>query len=381
VRKLLASDQTWRGDLARAGVIYLATRAALGVFVWLVLHHERCHGLRCTDNNFFPQNRFLNGFFQWDAIHYYRILERGYSITGGHDGNATFFPGFPLAAKAVGLLVGSPLLGGILLNHLASIAAAFLVARLARELKLGDGAAREATLFWLAAPLTLFFTVFLSEALFGLLSVLALWAVVRGLWPLAFLAGFAASGTRSAGLVVCAAALLLAWERRRDAAVPLYGWLCLAAAPLGLGLFAAWQHAVLGDGLAWMREQRHWGRGLTFPWTTLLDEWRGLGAAQPIDVMYGLQETLALAVVLPFFFLRGGIPRAIWLLGLAEWLMPLLSHSLISAARFQAGNVYLALAIPAFLVSRPLVRGLAWMLFGMVLAFYATMFPAGNWAS
>jgi hypothetical protein len=228
-REWLAGDQSWRGDLSRAVLIYLVTRVALGVFVWLVQQHEVCHGPRCTDNAVFPENRLLNGLFQWDAIHYYRVLSRGYFIGHDYDTTAPFFPGFPLAAKAVGMLVGSPLLGGILLNHVASLLAAVLMARLVRDLSIGevrsepggaealksvDSTAREATLFWLGAPLTFFFAVFLSEALFGLASVTALWAVVRGRWPLALVAGIVVSATRNAGLIVCASALLLAWERR-----------------------------------------------------------------------------------------------------------------------------------------------------------------------
>ncbi len=39
------------------------------------------------------------------------------------------------------------------------------------------------------------------------------------------------------------------------------------------------------------------------------------------------------------------------------------------------------LAIPSLIANRPLLRGLTWMLFGMVLAWYASTYPLGNWAS
>lgn len=189
----------------------------------------------------------------------------------------------------------------------------------------------------------------------------------------------------AAGLVVSACALVLAWERRRRVPVGWRDWLCVAATPLGLLLVIAYQSVVVGDGFAWVHAQRAWNRHLVFPWQTLYNDWRGFPAVggRDVEAMYRVQEALALTVVLPFFFVRQGlgIPWAIWFLGLAEWLIPLCSHSLISASRFQAGNVYLALAIPAFLVSRPLLRALAWLLFGMVLAFYATMYPVGNWTS
>jgi hypothetical protein len=75
------------------------------------------------------------------------------------------------------------------------------------------------------------------------------------------------------------------------------------------------------------------------------------------------------------------LPWSLWLLGVGEWLLPVASHSLISIARYQAGNLYFALAIPALLQPRPLLRGCVWMLFGMVLAWYASTYPLGSWAS
>jgi hypothetical protein len=92
---------------------------------------------------------------------------------------------------------------------------------------------------------------------------------------------------------------------------------------------------------------------------------------------------MALALPAPLFLLRKRfhLPWALWFLGFCEWLLPLLSHGLPSAARFQSGNLYFALAIPALLSQYPTLRGLCWMLFGMVMAWYASTFPFGNWAS
>jgi hypothetical protein len=364
------------------------------VFVWLTGQHYYCHGLRCTDRGFFPQNFLLNGLFQWDAFQYAQVATRGYYLGEHFDTTAPFFPGFPVAAWLAGWLVGGPLAGGIVVNHLASIGAAFFIARLVRRLAVRDfslgagdvaATAREATLFWLASPLAIFSCVFLSESLFGFESVLLLWAVVSGRWPIALAAGIAATATRSAGVVVVACAAVLAWERRREVEVGTLGICALALAPVGLIAFVLHEHQALGDGFAWVAAEARWGRGLVPPWRTLVDGWHGLPGLwiRNPDQMYATQELLALALTAPLLLLRRrlGLPRGIWLLGVAEWLLPLCSHSLISAARYQAANVYFALAIPALLQARPLARGVAWMLFGMVLAWYASTYPFGNWAS
>lgn len=395
--KLLAtmtrdSESRW-SDLGRSLALYLVTRGALALFIWLTGQHYDCHGPRCLDRAFFPENFLFNGLFQWDSFQYRQLIERGYYLGDGYDTTAPYFPAFSMLAFCMGKLVGSPLVGGIVVNHLASIAGAYLLARLVRRLKIGESAeaqpavAREAVLFWLASPLTFFYCVFLTEALFAFASVALLWAVARGSWGLALVAGILASATRNAGLVVAACAVLLAWERRREVHVGVAGWVCLALTPAGLGGLMLWQHLTLGNALAWSETQLRWSRFLTTPWRTIADDWRGFANLHPaqrnVDAMYRMQELLALGVVAPLFALRRrvNIPWAILLLGLVEWILPLTSHSILSSARYQAGNVYFALAIPALLAPRPMLRGVTWMLFGMVLAWYASTYPFGVWAS
>lgn len=377
-------------DFARALAIYLVTRAAFALFVWLTGQHYDCGRVGCVDRAFFPDNFLLNGLFQWDAFQYRQLLERGYFLGADFDTTAPYFPVFPMFAWAAGKLVGSPLAGGIVVNHLASIAAAFGVARLCRRLNIGEENRRarvapETTLFWLASPLTVFFCVFLSESVFGLLSVLVLWGVVTGTWAVVLVSGILITATRNAGMIVVVCAALLAWERRASVAVGTRGWVCLALTPLGLAALSLYQHHHLGDALAWVHVQIRWNRFLTTPWRTIQDDWFGWPGLRDRDVraMYRVQELLALAVTAPLFFLRGklNIPWAILLLGVAEWLLPTTSHSLMSSARYQAGNLYFALAIPALIADRPMLRGLCYMLFGMVIAWYLSTFPYGVWAS
>lgn len=389
--RLLTVGDSRSADLARALVFYLATRAALAVFVWLTGQHYVCSGPRCTDRGFFPHNLLLNGLFQWDAFQYAQLARNGYYVGSGFDTTLPYFPGFSALAWLAGKVVGSPLWGGIAVNHVASIAAAFLMARLCRRLAVKDlnadvnATARETTLFWLASPLTIFFCVYLSESVFGFASVAMLWAVTAGAWPVALLAGLLATATRNAGIIVVAGAAVLAWERRREVKVGALGWACLAGAPLGLVAFMLAQHVAVGHAFAWVAAQRRWNRFLVFPWRTFHDDWIGLPtlASRNVDAMYRTQEVLAMLLTAPFLFLRKrlNLPWGLWLIGAGEWLLPVASHSLISIARYQSGNIYFALAIPAVLTPRPQLRALTWMGFGMVLAWYLSTYPFGNWAS
>ncbi len=387
--RLLTVEDSRTADFARAFAFYLITRLALAVFIWLTGQHYECHGFRCTDRQFFPHNLLLNGLFQWDAYQYAQLAAQGYYSSGGFDTTLPYFPGFPIVAVIFGKLFGSPLWGGIFFNHAASILASYLMARLVRRLQIGEGdlsgLARETSLFWLASPLTLFFCVYLSESLFGLASVATIWGVAAGMWPVALIGGIVATGTRSAGIIVVGAAAILAWERRREKPPGVAGWICILLGPLGLVGLIVYQKVTMGDGFAWVAAQRRWNRYLVFPWTTLKDDWMGLPSlhARSVDRMYRAQELLAMLLTAPLFFFRKRLklPWSIWLLGLGEWILPLASHSLISFARYQAGNIYFALSIPALIQSRPLLRGLVWLMFGMVLAWYASTYPFGNWAS
>lgn len=395
--KLLAAmtedrESRW-SDLGRSLLLYLVTRSALALFIWLTGQHYDCHGPRCLDRSFFPDNFLINGLFQWDAFQYRQLIERGYYLGDGYDTTAPYFPAFSLLAWGAGKLVGSPLLGGIIVNHLASIGGAFLLSRLVRRLNIGESTelrsavANEAILFWLASPLTFFYCVFLTEALFAFASVALLWAVARGSWGVALVAGILATATRNAGLVVAACAVLLAWERRREVRVSIAGWVCLAFTPAGLAALMIWQHVTLGSALAWSETQIRWNRYLTTPWRTIADDWVGFpklsSPERNVDAMYRTQELLALAITAPLFAFRkrANIPWSILLLGVIEWVIPLSSHSVMSSARYQAGNLYFAIAIPALLAPRPMLRGVVWMLFGMVLAWYASTYTFGVWAS
>lgn len=380
-------------DLLRACAIYVVTRAAFAVFVWLTGQHYDCGRAGCLDRGFVPDNFVLNGLFQWDAFHYVQLIHRGYYVGAGWDTTAPFFPGFPVLAWLIGRPFQSSLVGGIVLNHLCSIVAAVGIARLSRHLDIGetnatesnDAVAQDSILFWLASPLSVFFCVFLSESLFACLSVLVMYGVVTRRYGLVFVAGVLVTCTRNAGIGVVGCATILAWERRHIAPVNARAWIALALTPLGLVLFMLYEQLVLGDALAWVHVQQRWDRYLTTPWRTIADTWFGFPGVRDRSVkqMYPTQELLALALTMPLFFVwrRVRMPLALLILGIGEWLVPLTSHALFSAARYQAGNLYFALAIPALLATRPALRSVIWMFFGMVVAWYLSTFPLGVWAS
>lgn len=385
-----ATHASWRDDILRCAGVFILSRGMLAVYIWLTGQHYRCGGPRCTDRAFFPDNILLNGLFQWDALQYRTLAERGYVTSSGFETTAPFFPGFPLAARAVGVLVGSPLAGGIVVNWVAAILGAVFLSQLVRR-TLRDSCVEvsiQASLIWLLGPLSFFFTVFLSESMFACLAVVTLWAAsTNRAWVFA-LAGAGASLTRNSGILVVVAGAALICEQRGLRTMLTARWmLAIGAAAAGFAAFLLMQHAAFGNAFEWVDAQRRWNRYLVFPTTTLRDDWIGFPTVNPsrrnVDAMYRSQEVLAAVIALPLFFVRrpAGIPRALAGLGLLLWVLPLLSHSLISFARYQAANVYFVVALAWVLSRWRVARYTVWWAFGLVFAWYASTYPFGVWAS
>lgn len=233
---------------------------------------------------------------RWDSVWYLRIADAGYPAADSP--TVAFFPLYPLLTRAVaGLGGGHPatlLAAGYIVSIAALLAALVLLYRLT-ALELGRRLAAPTLLLVCVFPASLFFGAPYSESLFLLASVAALYAARTGHWAWAGMAGAAASGTRSAGiLLLVPLALLYLYGPRRDrppdrtltpgggwlaASRPTYrlkadaGWLVLAGA--GLGAYAAYLGLAHGDPLAFASVQDFWGREFRGP---LEGIWQGLVA-------------------------------------------------------------------------------------------------------
>src|SRR5688500_10795324 len=150
---------------------------------------------------------------RWDSNWYVDTAVAGYLR---EDRQPVFFPLYPLLMRAVGTLVGSVLVAGILISLVAFFAALVMLHRLT-ERELGRDAARR-TVFLLAFfPFALFFSAVYTEALFLALELGAFWAARRGRWAWAGVLGALGSATRNTGALLLPALLVLyLYGPRRD---------------------------------------------------------------------------------------------------------------------------------------------------------------------
>jgi hypothetical protein len=147
---------------------------------------------------------------RWDSDWFLRIAEHGYTWPSS---TPAFFPLYPLLVAGGGLLLGGhDVLAGVVVS-LAAGAAAFAVLYRLTTLKLGEDEARRTVLFLAVAPTSLFFGAVYSESLFLLLAVAAFLLAERGrFWGAGASAGLALL-TRSAGIALLPALVVLAWRQ------------------------------------------------------------------------------------------------------------------------------------------------------------------------
>ncbi len=237
---------------------------------------------------------------RWDAVWYLRIADSGYGQ--GDPLSPAFFPLYPLLVRGVGELGGGSRGALLVASYLVALAcflgALYLLFRLV-ALELGSRLAAPTLVLLCAFPGSLFFGAPYSESLFLLVSVAAFYAARTGRWAWAGMAAAAASGTRSAGiLLLVPLAILYLYGPRGDrpggastreggrlgALRPVHairtdaGWLMLA--PAGLIAYAVYLGLSHGDPLAFSSVQESWAREFAGPlggaWDGLVAAWAGV---------------------------------------------------------------------------------------------------------
>ncbi|KNB54262.1 integral membrane protein [Streptomyces caatingaensis] len=366
--------------------LYVLTRIAVAVTVY------------CTAWFFAPgpedrhPSSFLSLWERWDWGFFQRIAENGYFAEPGAPGSArpdnreAFFPGLPLALRAVHTVVPDWTAAGLLISFAAGAVAVVALARIARlhlPPETGERAGPLAALFLLVSPCAVFLAAGYTEALFLAFALPAWLAARRDRWALAGLLGAAATTVRISGLFVAAALaaqFLLSRPRGREWRAA--GWLVLPALP---ALAYSWYlYGGTGDWMAWKHAQeRGWYRQFHTPWEAWKHTWDGAFAHSSTTgyaVMF--QAELAAMVVglllLAFLVVRRRWPEAVyiglslWALGTSYWYMS------VPRATLLWWPLWTALAVAA--VRRPWLRG-AYLCVAAPLATVLTLvFTTGKWA-
>ncbi|HWF71849.1 MAG TPA: mannosyltransferase family protein [Solirubrobacteraceae bacterium] len=264
-------------------------RAALGsrVIVWVVglaviaLYSANFNTIASIDPGFVtqpfhsvPLDKFLAPGARWDSACYIVIAQHGYFSAQ----SSNFFPLYPLLMRSVALVVGSPLIAGMLISLVAMLAGLIVLYRLAL-LDLDERAAKLTVVLLALFPASLFLSAVYTESLFLALSVSAVYAARREHWALAGLYGGLGAATRSNGVLVLLPLALLylygpraaealedgrAWWRPRFPVTRSAAWLLLV--PAGLGGYLGYLAAAHGAPFApFDAAETYWGHSFAGP--------------------------------------------------------------------------------------------------------------------
>jgi len=381
-----AAEPRWRRAILGGGLIWFCSRA-------LVTAVAALSQLAAGTPELGGPDGFLRLLAHWDSAYFLGIARDGYFGAGSLPSWPAFFPGYPLAARGVGLLLDpsgpddTALLAGLLLvAALGGLVAAILLWRLAEE-SAGPRAALLATALVFAGPYSLFLAASYSESLFLAFAVLAWWFGRHRLWWAAGAAAALASSVRATGvfLVVALVVMYLGERHRRgmrlvgvDVVGPLLG---LA----GVGAYFAYLFANTGSLTVWVHAQSlGWNRVIQWPWLTFYQTAGRVLFASTWDrrVQYGLDILFAALIIVAIVWLarRRDWP-AVALVGLTA-LSLMTSFSYLSLARNSATLFPIALALVTL---RGPARGnrLLGVIFiaGLVLLIFNThQFALGLWA-
>ena len=247
-------------DARRAWLLYLAVAAvlfAVSAVASIWLPEPGKHVIPT-----FRGWRWLQGWAQWDSGWYFAIAEGGYVYTPGRQSTIAFFPAYPLAMRAVAVVVGNAYVAGILVTLASGAVAARLFFAWVRE-RTTPAAAWAALVLLLLYPYAFFLygavypTALLVMALIGAFLLLE-----RGHPWLAGLLGAVATAAWPSAIVVVAALAVRAVERGKEQgdARPRWGDAGVLLAGLGLAGFCLYLWRRFDDPLAFLTVQEAWGQ-------------------------------------------------------------------------------------------------------------------------
>lgn len=290
---------------------------------------------------------------RYDSTWYLDLARNGYQPPADllhQQSNLAFFPLFSWLVRAGAALLpaaarasetGSYLVALALANAcaLAGLALVYLVVRDG----FGDARlARRTVLYLLLFPAGFFLSCAYTESLYLALAAATFFFAQRERWGAAAATGFLLGLTRSTG-VLLAPALVLLYLSQRGWSLRRVRWdaLAVAAAPAGLAAHAAHLALLTGDPLALFHAQVGWRRTLATPWRTLLHP---IAFHAKMGHLERGAAVLFLALGLALLAMRRWALAAFALLSLAPVLS---SGTLMSTTRFAA------VIFPAFV---PLAR-------------------------
>lgn len=325
---------------------------------------------------------FLGIWQRWDATHYLKIAETGYTGVGDDRFLIVFFPLYPFLVSCFSFVTRDYLLAAFLVTGIASVAAGLVLRELVK-LDHPERTARLAVLFLFIFPTSYFLHIPYTESLFLALVIGSFLAARKRLWFTAAILGALACMTRVNGLILILALAFEVWEEHRDTRKFNRAWLCLAMIPAGFGVYLLLNYLVTDSPTTFLVYQReHWQRYFRVPWEGIYESYKRIFNPKVVDAqLYGVQEMLFVviglaATILGWPWLRNSY--RVWMV--ANWLMFVSTSFVLSVPRYTLTlfPLFILMALAAKRSWSLYVLFVCWSI--LYLGFFSMQFARGHWA-
>ncbi|MFZ1217675.1 MAG: hypothetical protein WAO00_00200 [Chthoniobacterales bacterium] len=315
---------------------------------------------------------------RWDAVHYLRLAENGYTAKGDGRFSIVFYPLYPWLVRAVAFICQSYFGAALLVSGAASICAALLLRRLA-ELDQPEKVARLTVWFLLIFPTAYFLHIAYSESLFLALVLGCLLAARSRSWAMAGVLGALACATRVNGLLLVPTLFVEAFLQYRATRRIDWRWLWIGVAGLGTASYLFLNYRVTGDPFAFSKIMEvNWYKRFNTPWVGIRDVWLRIPH-------FNLTEGLLEFVFIVFSFLctvwcwiKLRPTYAVWMT--LNWLLINSTSYVVSVPRYCLTLFPIFILFARFAARRPLAGGILSAISLLLLALFAMKFAHGTWA-
>ena len=243
----------------------------------------------------------LYRFAHFDSHLYGAVADRGYVAEGPASHYNAFFPGLPAILRLWQEVVGTDgRWGGLLMVHVAGALSAVVLGRLTVEITGRPDAGTWAVVLLSISPLTVFFSVVYTEALF-LAASMAAWSAARhAKWAIAGVLALFACTLRLNGLfLVAGLVVIFLLGNRHDRS--LTSWRRILWLGLGPGFVLAWTiwlHNLTGQWNNWSSAlEAGWQRSLAWPWEAVDVGLHNVASATPWHLLVSRALDLGALVV------------------------------------------------------------------------------------
>lgn len=315
---------------------------------------------------------------RWDATHYLRLAEKGYTGIGEGRVSIVFYPLYPWLIRAVAVVCRNYFGAALVVSGVASVCAGLLLRRLV-ALDHPEKAARLAVWFLFIFPTAYFLHIGYSESLFLAFVLGCLLAARMQFWAVAGILGALACLTRVNGLLLVPTLLVEAGLQYRVTRRFDWRWLWIAAAGLGFAGYLWLNYRVTGDPFAFTAiMEKQWYKKIAPPWLGIRDVWLRI---PHFNLTEGLHEFVF--IVLSFlctawcwFKLRPSY--AVWMT--LNWLLINSTTYVVSVPRYCLTLFPIFILFALVAVKRPFARRIMTAISLLLLALFAMKFAHGTWA-